>query len=644
MNIYTVMPLLPNHITEICNDIKKQVDEGIAECPLFIMKLDPHGTPPVLNNAEEWCELYDRYNKILQKMGVPSGILIQRMMYHPNSVADTGFQDYINLSDGQNSTITCPLDKGFREYMKNTARTLALHKPSVIMQDDDFRLLTHGGGRKYGCCCPNHLNEFNKRAGTNFTREELLRAFQSEKGNSYWKLFMEIQKETLIEAAKYLRSGIDSVDPSIPVIYCTVGGEFAAEISKALAGNGNPVCCRINNSCYSQSGTHLAFPMMRAAIQIEATKGDIDFFIAETDTCPHNRYSKSARSLHAHYTGSILEGASGAKHWLTRTSGYEPGSGIAYRKILEKNSRFYKKLMEIVPTLTSLGCRIPLPENIYFDYSGNVQGWDPNKEGWARHVLEQLGLPLYFSKESGGATFLDGSRTELFSDKEISDFLSKTLFLTVDAAKKLIRRGFGKYLGVDILPFEDNYVQCELIGENRIQMQIDAEKLIPKSENTKALSYVIHVKENDKKFEIQSPAVTQYINELGGNVFVFCGVVSADNIWNVGYSFLNETRKRQLVDMLKSTCNLPVYYTGDEPVYLRTARTADGELFCGFFNVGLDYIDKISLYVEENVNEVKKLCSDGSFETCEFKYEGDNIIINTSAPTLEPVILFLSNK
>ena len=50
--VYTVMPLLLNHITEICDDIKKQIDEGIAECPLFIMKLDPHGNPPVKNSAE----------------------------------------------------------------------------------------------------------------------------------------------------------------------------------------------------------------------------------------------------------------------------------------------------------------------------------------------------------------------------------------------------------------------------------------------------------------------------------------------------------------------------------------------------------------------------------------------------------------
>ena len=208
--------------------------------------------------------------------------------------------------------------------------------------------------------------------------------------------------------------------------------------------------------------------MMRAAIQIAATKDSVDAFLAETDTCPQNRYSKSAQSLHAHYTGSILEGATGAKHWLTRTNGYEPNSGIAYRKILSKYSGFYKKLMEIVPTLSPLGCRIPLTKEIYFDYSGYVQGWDPNKEGWASHALEQLGLPLYFSEENGGGVFLDGSRVSLFSDEEIQEMLSGTLFISSDVAQDIINRGYGKHIGVTVHPFDEDFVTTELIGENHI--------------------------------------------------------------------------------------------------------------------------------------------------------------------------------
>lgn len=38
------------------------------------------------------------------------------------------------------------------------------------MVDDDFRLLGRSGK---GCACPLHMAEFNKRAGTDMTREEL---------------------------------------------------------------------------------------------------------------------------------------------------------------------------------------------------------------------------------------------------------------------------------------------------------------------------------------------------------------------------------------------------------------------------------------------------------------------------------------
>ena len=52
---YTIMPLFVEHLEEICQDIKMQVDSGIANCALFCMTLVPEGNPPA-DKAKILCE------------------------------------------------------------------------------------------------------------------------------------------------------------------------------------------------------------------------------------------------------------------------------------------------------------------------------------------------------------------------------------------------------------------------------------------------------------------------------------------------------------------------------------------------------------------------------------------------------------
>lgn len=127
--------------------------------------------------------------------------------------------------------MVCPYDDGFKEYIYDALRTIALHNPDHIMIDDDFRLIFRGGN---GCACPLHMKRFNALARTNMTRKELLESIQSgtEEGRKYEQILIETQEESLVETAKVMRAGIDSVNPSLPASFCCVGNhaEFAAQI------------------------------------------------------------------------------------------------------------------------------------------------------------------------------------------------------------------------------------------------------------------------------------------------------------------------------------------------------------------------------------------------------------------------------
>lgn len=643
LQLFTIMPLDINHVEEICEDIRGQYESGVANYALFSMTLVPEGTPPV-DKAGQLCAKYDIFKKRLDEMGLRSGILVQATIGHGYPLsADSPFAKYVGLVDANKTTVCCPYDDAFCDHMRDVFTTLASYKPDVIMVDDDFRLM---GRQGKGCACSLHMNAFNNLAGTKLTKEELRELMEQEGDGTHVQYFIETQKDSLLKAARAMREGIDRVNPSLPGLFCGVHNhlEFAEEIAEILAGEGNPIVVRINNGNYTPAGArNLSKVSYRAAVQIEHIRDKADVILAETDTCPQNRYSTGAQSLHAHFTASILEGTKGAKHWITRLAAHEPRSGQAYRKILAKNRGFYDKLAQLEPKLTWLGCRMPLTvrRSLYFQ-NNDWSIWD-GTDGWSTNVLERLGLPLYFSSKKGGAVFLSDVADRKFTDEEILEFFRGPVFLASDTAKRLIDRGFLEYIGVDVREWTGKKASEEelFVNHTRCKAQVGLQELVPVGEDVRADSMVCHSVDKTN-YEELFPGTTVFHNKLGGTTVVFCGTPITIFNYIEAFSFLNESRKLQLVRLLQECGQLPVYYDSDEEVYLRAARMEDGKLFSCVFNIGLDPIDEIVLVVEQEVNKVERIASDGKIVECSFRKENGQLVVETPAYTLNPVALIIS--
>ena len=636
---YTIMPLDIAHLEEICQDIKYQQDAGIANMALFKMTLVPEGNPPA-NKAEILCAQFAKFKQRLGEMGIECGILVQASVGHGWILGELfPYQTHVNFTDGVATRCACPCDEGFKEYIYNVMVTLAKHEPAHIMIDDDFRTIWFKGE---GCACPLHMKMFNERAKTNLTDRELWKIVneKSEKTKEYTDIFIDCQRDSLIETAKVMRQGVDSVNPKLPMSYCCCGNnaEFAAELGSIFAGEGNPVTVRINNGNYTPQGArYLSRVFHRAATQIAKLKGRVDVILAETDTCPQNRYSVSAQGMHAHYTGSILEGVTGAKHWITRLLTHEPESGEKYRKILQKNRGFYETLAALVPTLKWQGCRIFVPSTPDFTYGRVKEEWD----GWSYCVLERLGIPMYFSSENGGVACLEGDVDTRLDDKKIEELLRGKVILASDTAKNLIDRGFGKYLGVEVREWKGKQPVREIHkngSHTNIQMQI--KELVPTSEKTVADSFVCNTTDYES-YEELFPAVTVFDNELGGRVIVFCGTPVAEFHLSTAFSFLNYTRKEQLIRLLKDAGELDVYYPKDEETYFKAAKRENGDTLCALFNIGLDPIDKVELVCGFNPKDFKRLMPSGEFVSVSFEKKNDRYILDTSAQILDPVIIII---
>ena len=639
-HLYSIMPLDMEHMEEICADIEQQYKTGVATCALFMCKLVPEGTP-LINKAEIFAQQFKPFQKRLQEKGLNCGILVQCTIGHGYPLnEDSALTHYINLSDGERQYIACPYDMDFQSYIRGQMQILAELQPKEIMVDDDYRLMYRAGK---GCACSLHMCAYNEKAKSNLTRENLYDLLQNEDSIKERDIYVETQREALLQGAKAMREGIDAINPALPGSFCCVGPttEFAAEIAKILAGEGNPTVVRINNGNYTPAGARwfsdIAF---RAADEIyRLKKSGVDYVLAETDTCPQNRYSTGASSLHAHFVGSILEGVCGAKHWITRLLTHEPNSGKAYRKTLSEYSGFYTTLSQLVPMLSWEGCRIPLTTEIRWNF--NRGAWEWTKNGWLRCVLERLGFPVYCSAEMGGATFIEGDLEQGYSDEEITEMLKGTLFLDAIAAQRLNARGFLQYTGVKVREWTGSHPSYEKLPNGCVcSVPVGVKELVPIEENVSISSVVCHLEGGKNEYELFS-GVTTYRNSLGGTVIVACGTPNTEFHYTTAFSFLNESRKGQFAAILKETGNLPIYYSGDAEVYMKTAKIPSGKRFCAVFNIGLDILDEIPLATNEKVNQVQMLQKDGSFTACTFEKTEEGIIVKTPAYTLLPVVLLL---
>ena len=96
-----------------------------------------------------------------------------------------------------------------------------------------------------------------------------------------------------------------------------------------------------------------------------------------------------------------------------------------------------------------------------------------------------------------------------------------------------------------------------------------------------------------------------------------------------------------MVNLLRESGNLPVYYPGDGEVYLKAAKMQNGDTLVAFFNISLDPIDNIELVADRAVTKIERLTPEGKYAPVDFTERGGKLTLDLSANTLAPEILIL---
>ena len=612
------------HGDEIAEDLLNLYRKNAIDSVAFSLTYTPEGSP-VINKAQDYMKLFRIMKEKLQGK-MPVGALLQATMGHgwtPDSKAD--FTKIIT-PDGREPYQFCPLDPRFRKYIYDSVRLTALEKPDFFMLDDDSRLITGRGG----CFCKLHLEEFGRRTGRTWTREELVQSIENDPAVAH--KYDDLLKESMLIHAKNIRAAIDSADPKIPCFFCTCSQDVrhAPEVTRALAAPGQELVVRINNARYLNDSPRSFAPWFHfTAVQLAAFPETFTL-LAEPDTCPQNLYSTSCAVMNAQLTMSLLMGCRGGKIWITRLHSWEPGSGMNYRKTFIENAGRYHALSKMKIRWTA-PC-IPMPEKPYFHVSTKTL-CPPT---WA-DIFSRMGIPFSFGKHPDRVVLLGGKDSDHLSDAELKRILGGKVFMDGSTAVKLTKRGFSDLIGCRAADWtkaavsEERMTDGGTIKGNGNGIRADLSDLLSGAEVLSTCCHKAYALSND--VQKLSPGAIYFKNSSGGEV-VICGK-SVDIGRNFSpFVMLCETRKRFLIESLNRLAPLDLYIPEEAELALMTGICDDHRIF-SILNLGLDPVQpNFKGKWITDFHGLEELMPDGSWKEIPAEVRGNTMILKKSFPTM----------
>ena len=238
--------------------------------------------------------------------------------------------------------------------------------------------------------------------------------------------------------------------------------------------------------------------------------------------------------------------------------------------------------------------------------------------------------------------------------------LALGLFIDAEAAKILIERGYGRYLGVSVgggiiegnLRFDLGITEriCDGFAPDSVGHEMPGANCYASRRGNGTLSALTIADPGceaitetyDFRGNRLGVSMTRFQNELGGRVVVYGTTVRGNGsqaLWNY--------RRQKLFQSLLVWMGADCPMVRDEPkvwMILNVPLQPDAGFFgmTTLINLGEESLDGITLRVPDTwrkVNDILKLDSDGSWKPISFSKDDDSIRIYGELRFLEPTVL-----
>ena len=614
----------------------------------------------VYDKIRQQAASFRRLKALLKDAPFKLGILIQSSIGHGgywNLAPECGIEGVKSLAgNGTESIRFCPYEPNFLDYIYNAVKMVAVEGPDFFMGDDDMRMGEN-------CYCPYHLSRLEEKTGRRFTREELVEYLENVKPfDPIAQAFEEVNIEGMDELCKAIRRACDEVNPEINGAVCICGPRFDYVPSQLKYIGGPQPFLRISNANYMESNAK-----DQARVDRGTSWQTVNFrklgvpLLDESDTCPHNRFSKSARTMNLHIVSGLLHGTDGGKLWLDQSSCPLPEESRFYEDVIAANQGLYRELHRLMRSFTPEGTLTLIPPFESEPYPHKGMGFH-YKSDWGVYAFGRLGIPVHYTDMDGkGIILVAGEQVIYYTDEQIRKILSGPCLLDGVAASILTAKGYSELIGVKaecsvMGTIKTGSVQEQLISagkrKNAFKANRESSLLEPQvgmtysaRDNTafltmlpgaEPLSKVSMTAYKGAQAEYVMPGTVYFENALGGKVVTMSMDIMAWPYMMV----LNPGRKKFYLSILEKLGGIPAWINTAQDCKLICGNLADGRKLYTAINYGYDALP-LELTSKAKVSEIRELQGDGSYKTLNFTQNGDQLKIERTLEAAQISIMVI---
>lgn len=447
---------------EVTRWLLKLKDEApVDEVMVFFFAEEMNDGHDTLERIDEWITQTRPWRQALKDAGVAISLNPWHSMLHTDRgrrfKLGQDWQPMVGPTGQQAQAQVCPLDPGWQVYYAESMRRYAREQFRVIWIDDDIRYHNHGPLEWGGCFCSLHVAEFNRRTGTQATREEIVAACTAPGEPHPWReIWLDMWQQTLLGIITDWREIVEAEGCRLGLMSSCfeshgAEGRHWADWWKAFSGDKPPVhrphFWGYSDMLGSSLPQCIALLDQNRQVQPEGTESG-----PEIENFPYGRWHKSFRQTGAQLALAHILGSTNLNLSLYDFMGNAPDDEPQRTDFLRRWRPACDWLADTFPmSLHSTGVGLPWSEDmgrrVHTESTGGPHWFSlvcPHR-GWAGW-LGAAGVS--FTMRPADVNALCGAGAWAFTDDELRRWLAGGLLLDGPAAAILIERGFGPLIGL----------------------------------------------------------------------------------------------------------------------------------------------------------------------------------------------------
>lgn len=371
------------------------------------------------------------------------------------------FQTMVDRNGKKCELTACPLDEEWKAYYLDLmAYYVKEIEPEVLWIEDDFRLHNHEPLDWGGCWCPLHMEAYSKKLGKKETREEFVKALESEAPTPERKAWLDVSWETMDGLAKEIRGRVASLGvktkvglmSSTPWMHAMEARDWE-KIHADLSSEGTSIS-RIHLPAYRELGAKAYyFDFNRISMVNRSFIGDFCEQYPELENSSYSDFVKDPKFVSFQVESALPLCLDGMTYNIFQCGGDGAQRELGYGKAIKGISPYLDAVKKLALKPSEMrGLVFPLDERTVYNRHPKNGFMDLIPDDFDPvGFLSSMGYSYCVSKEKefkGERVVLCGQSARNFSDEQLRKlFEDNFVFVDGGAALILKERGLLSLIG-----------------------------------------------------------------------------------------------------------------------------------------------------------------------------------------------------